>query len=223
MFEHFRVPVSCSQELRSPSLWALTLLCLGLTLGLIGISPFGISNESGSADMFLETAFLAGLAGCCLGTLRVDRARTILIRAPQDRRFWFELGTLGTGALLATLFTTVPIALAAGTQPPLLPTCLVLAHTTALALFLVRLELRPGTAGLLLPLLAWITPAFLGASDPRLLVRVLRAALDPTQNAALFSTAESTAGPFLASILPIVALLGLRVTLGNLQRINSHQ
>lgn len=203
-------------QLRSRSLWSLTLLAIGLTTTLIGISPLGISAQTTGAGIFIETAFLGGVAGCSLAVIQLARIQVPLGRTPGFRRLQFELGAIGTATIIAAGGAIAPFIVTSPQQVPVMALACLLTHLAVIGLVFTRLQLRPVTVGLCLPLLVWTVQAFIGPSDPRLLVRLLRTAFDPTQNSTIVGYAESLSTPLLATIVPIIGLLGLRAALDSL-------
>lgn len=205
-----------SIELRSKGIWTLTLLAIGLTTTLIGISPLGISIQTSNATLFIETGFLGGLAGCSLATAHLARVQVPLGRAPAFRRLQFEIGTILTSTATVALGAIIPLLIVNPSHTPVLALTTLLAHLSAMGLVFTRLPLGQKAMAALLPLIIWSAQAFLGPNDPRVPIRLLRTALDPTQNSVILSYAEALSTPLLISVTPIIGLLGLRAALDSL-------
>ncbi len=214
-------PASCATILavQKRGLWALAFATLGLSYALASITPLGISSQIGGQLLLLEASFIGTLIGCSAGLMSIGHARTPLARAHPGRQLLFESSAILGPAVLLLLAAIAPQMLSTGQAPPLIPTLLILAHLSALALVLTRLRLKPATTAALLPLLAWILPAFLAPTDSRMFVRLMRAAIDPTCAYAFVGQTESLLPLLWACLAPILGLLGLRAALTSMSRL----
>lgn len=205
------------EHARRPATWALAgLLAVGwpaiLTFGRLGIT----TRDGPSSRHFYELAFISALLGASLGVATLARGSWLLERASPTRRLAAEAGGLVGAIALPFAAAVLPAAFlaprAAGLGAATLPLAATLAHLVALGLLALRCPAPHGLRGLVLPALAWVLPALLGAPTQGRLDSGLRAAATGLFDAARHGRLGLELGPDMAhrwgAWLPISALVG---------------